>query len=164
MPFGEAELSDLLSIEEWNNLVDLIIDAATFRVKIKKLFPFELINSNYIHLSENSMNRKQSFNCGSATNKVYIYPDFSVYPCTCLTDFRLGNVLENTIEEILMMEPANIFRTYKVLPGTPCENCTYLRYCNGGCIGMSYHYFGALGKGDIRCPIVRSNNETCILC
>lgn len=151
MPFGYAEMKDVMPAEEWNAFVDEMLDNVCFRMKIQKMFPFDLYDKNKDTLVELFKNGKCS-NCGSGRNKIYIYPDFSVYPCTCLTDFCLGNLKENTLSSIMQTDMAQRFADYSVLPDSICQECKYLRYCNGGCIGMSYHYFKKIGCGDIRCP------------
>lgn len=156
MPFGHAKLQDLMLAEEWNSFVDDMLDYVWFKMKIQKMFPFELFDKNKDKLDEIFKGRKCS-NCGSGRNKIYIYPDFSVYPCTCLTDFCLGNLRESSLAKIMNTDLANKFADYTVLPESKCQNCEYLKYCNGGCIGMSYHYFNKIGCGDIRCPKLRNS-------
>ena len=150
LPFGCASVDDIVSIEEWNMLVDYIVENATVRVKTKKLFPFELLDA---YINNGGQASSITKNCGDVKSKVYVYPDFTVYPCTCLTDFPLGNLLENRLEDIINSDAAKIFSEYSVSEDSSCVNCKYLKYCNGGCIGMSYNYYGALGKGDYRCPL-----------
>lgn len=151
MPFGSAGTENMLSAEEWNAFVDKIIDNANLRLKIKKIFPFDIYEKYKDRLNEMITTKNACNNCGSGKNKIYIYPDLQVYPCTCLTDFPLGSLKENTLQEILNNNNAEPFLHYEVKNDT-CKSCDYLKYCNGGCIGMSYHIFKKLGWGDIRCP------------
>lgn len=155
MPFGHADINDLVSAEEWNIFVDEMLDYVCFRMKIQKMFPFELYDKNKERLEELFKGRKCS-NCGSGRNKIYIYPDLNVYPCTCLTDFCLGNLRDKSLADIMQSELALRFADYTILPESKCQSCEYLKYCNGGCIGMSYNYFHKLGYGDIRCPKLRA--------
>ena len=155
MPFGHADISDIIPAEHWNDFVDQMLEYVYFRMKIQKMFPFDLYDKNKDKLEEIFRGRKCS-NCGSGRNKIYIYPDMSVFPCTCLTDFCLGNLKELSLSEIMNRELAQIFANYTILPESECNSCEYLKYCNGGCIGMSYHYFNNLGYGDIRCPKIRA--------
>ncbi len=152
MPFGSANFKDMLSSNEWNNFVDKILDIAKLRVRIKKIFPFELYDKKKEDIDKLILNNRHCFNCGSGKDKVYIYPDFNVYPCTCLTDFCIGNLKEKTLDQILSCEAITLFTEYKTCNNSICNNCEYIKYCNGGCIGMSYHYFKKLGMGDVRCP------------
>lgn len=156
MPFGHADINELISAEDWNTFVEEMLDYVCFRMKIQKMFPFELYDTNKDKLEELFKGKKCS-NCGSGRNKIYIYPDLNVYPCTCLTDFCLGNLRDKSLAQIMQSELALKFADYTILPDSQCQSCEYLRYCNGGCIGMSYHYFHKLGYGDIRCPKLRNN-------
>lgn len=151
MPFGSAGTENMLSAEEWNAFVDKIIDNAKLRLKIKKIFPFDIYEKYKDRLNEIITTKNACNNCGSGKDKIYIYPDLQVYPCTCLTDFPLGSLKENTLQEILNNNNAEPFLQYEV-KNDICKSCDYLKYCNGGCIGMSYHIFKKLGWGDIRCP------------
>ena len=151
MPFGYANMNDIMSTEEWNAFVDEMLDYVSFRMKIQKMFPFELFDKNKEKLDE-LFNGRNFYNCGSGRDKVYVYPDMSVYPCTCLTDFCLGSLKESSLSQILHNTKVQSFANYSVLPESKCNSCEYLKYCNGGCIGMSYHFFNKLGCGDIRCP------------
>ena len=155
MPFGHADIQDLVSAEDWNAFVEEMLDYVCFRMKIQKMFPFDLYDKNKDKLEELFKGRKCS-NCGSGRNKIYIYPDLNVYPCTCLTDFCLGNLRDMPLKQIMQSELALRFADYTILPDSKCQSCEYLKYCNGGCIGMSYHYFHKLGCGDIRCPKLRN--------
>ena len=159
MPFGNADFENMMTAQEWNDLVDYILKEAEFRVNIQKIFPFDIYDK---YMSENNINKNISnrcYNCGSGRDKIYIYPDFNVYSCTCLTDFCIGNLKKSNLNQILCGEEIKSFSNYKIDEDVPCRECTYYALCNGGCIGMSYHLFGKLGKGDIRCPILRSYYE-----
>lgn len=153
LPFGCEILKNTISINEWNELVDFILEKASVPVKIKKLFDFELLDRFIDSGKIKSLNIIS--NCGDVKSKIYVYPDFTVYPCTCLTDFPIGNLAEQNLEEIIHSENAQKFLKYKVKKNSSCASCKYLSYCNGGCIGMSWNYFGQLGMGDFRCPLVK---------
>lgn len=160
MPFGSAKKSDLLSSEKWNKFVDKILDIVEFRLSIKKIFPLELYDKYFDKLSSNN----RCFNCGSGKEKVYIYPNFNVYPCTCLTDFCIGNIKDESLEDIIKGMSNKNFYNYNILENSICNQCKYKNFCNGGCMGMSYSILGKLGLGDIRCPIVKKYyEEKCIL-
>lgn len=154
MPFGHADINDVMLAEEWNAFVDEMLDYVNFRMKTQKMFPFELYEKYQDKLDE-LFKQHRCANCGSGRNKIYIYPDLNVYPCTCLTDFRLGNLRESSLSEIMTTKMALSFADYSVSSDSKCYSCEYLKYCNGGCIGMSYHFFNRIGYGDIRCPKLR---------
>jgi radical SAM protein with 4Fe4S-binding SPASM domain len=159
MPFGKSGFKDILEASEWNDFADHIISKANFRVKIQKIFPFDLCDAKLKAGLKAADQNERSFNCGSGRDKIYVYPDFTVYSCTCLTDFPLGNLKNESLGDILYGQNIKKFSEYEVEKGGVCHNCKYLKICNGGCIGISYHYFGALGKGDARCPILKDYHD-----
>lgn len=158
MPFGNAGAKDMLSTEEWNAFVDEIIDKTKLRLKIKKIFPFDIYEKYRDRLDSMIVPGSGCNNCGSGKDKVYIYPNLEVYPCTCLTDFSLGSLKDNTLQDILNSKMAEPFIHYEV-KNEVCKICEYLKYCNGGCIGMSYHTYKKIGMGDIRCPKLREKEK-----
>lgn len=153
MPFGNARKQDVMLVEEWNEYVDSIVNAANFRLKVKKIYDFELYRKAIIN---NQINFDKCMrNCGGCTDKVYIDTDFRVYPCACLMDFEVGNLKLETMRAILDNDKSSPFKNYQVDKCLPCNGCEFYKMCYGGCIGFSYSFFGELGKGDIRCPKVR---------
>ena len=158
MPFGEARYSSEkdFSISEWNELCDTIIKYVNDRITIhtRKLFDFSLLSK----LSDNDIktySKKAIFNCGTAKRKLYIHPDLSVYGCTCLESMPLGNLHDNSIIDIFQTEKYQYLSDCKLKKQSPCNSCRYVKLCNGGCPGMSKKYFGDIGIGDIRCPIIK---------
>ncbi len=154
LPFGCGEQIQCVDVAEWNHIVDVFISKTPFRLKIKKLFNFSAIDKISKEKREELKSRKLS-NCGSCKQKVYIYPDLTVYPCTCLKDFPLGNLEDDSLCSILNSEKAQVFLDYKINPHSKCASCEYFDICKGGCIGCSYNIFGKLGMGDSRCPLIK---------
>lgn len=155
MPFGNAGLENMMSSQEWNLFVDELLEYARVKLRIKKLFPFELYDNHRAELMHLATKHRR-LNCGSGRDKLYVYPDLSVYPCTCLQDHCVGNLTEKSLMEIQQSECMRAFLEYHVLPQTICASCDYLPFCNGGCIGMAVHYGGGMGMGDIRCPKIQA--------
>lgn len=151
MPFKNRLFDEMMTSTEWNTFVDGMIQRARLRLRVKKIFPFELYQKYCTPERCLPHETTRCVNCGSGSQKIYVYPDLKVYPCTCLTDFCVGNLEETTLNHILHGEKLSSFLNYKVGSDTVCSTCEYRVVCNGGCIGMSYHYFGKLGQGDIRC-------------
>ncbi len=156
MPFGNSNAQSIMLAEEWNQFVDKILEVVEFKMLIKKIFFFEIFDK-YINNEEKILTR--CFNCGSGKDTIYIYPNFDVYPCTCLTDFCIGNLKNDSLDSIIKSSLNKKFTCYSLDEELPCISCKYFEYCNGGCIGMSYNILGSMGKGDIRCPILRSYYE-----
>jgi radical SAM protein with 4Fe4S-binding SPASM domain len=153
LPFGCGKTEQCIGRQQWNELVDYLIENSPFKLKIKKLFDFSLIKN----ISEDMLQdygKRCLHNCGTCKKKVYIYPDLSVYPCTCLKNYKLGNLGNADLITILEGDQAKKFSKYEVLPESACVKCKYLPICNGGCIGMSQYFFGKLGMGDMRCPLI----------
>lgn len=151
LPFGCGNWNDCIDISNWNVLVDNLISLCPFELRIKKLFDFSLLEFLSREKLEELKIRKFS-NCGGCRSKIYIYPDFLVYPCTCLTDFPIGDLKVNSYREIINSSRAAQFMNYTLDKESLCNQCKYVWFCNGGCIGCSYHYFGKIGMGDGRCP------------
>lgn len=148
MPFGNANRSDIISVEAWNKLVDELIKITPFRLGVRKLFEFKnlsMISEGDIQNIAKSDRNIDFRNCGCLRSKVYVYPNMIVYPCTCINDIPLGNLSERSLKSIL--ENAN--QHYKIIPCKTCRKCRYYSICNGGCWGMQIEY-GA----DIRCPLI----------
>ena len=152
LPFGCGKIDSCISIEKWNALVDHLIQKATVPLHIKRYFDFKLLDQ-FIAQNPGKL-PGEKINCGDVRHKLYIYPNLTVYPCTCLTDFPLGNLQKHTLLEIIESPQSQVFTEYTVEPQSYCHLCKYLPFCNGGCIGMSYHFWGKLGKGDYRCPLL----------
>lgn len=160
MPFGSAAFRERApSIPEWNRFVNDLISMTPFNLGIKKLFNFEALDRLSIaEITEIACNPRSIMlrNCGCVNDKLYINADFSVYGCTCLEDFPLGNMITDSWEQIINSENACLLSQYQLQQECKCNSCRYLPICNSGCIGMSVHVFGKLGMGDSRCPLLQT--------
>lgn len=156
LPFGNAYISGIkpLDTELWNKLTLVMkLKCKDIDLKMNKLFNLDDINETNLDYLKN--NKNISPNCGSGTEKIYVYPDLNVYGCTCIKDFPFGNLIKDGIDNIFKSENYFKIANYKLLDDSPCKKCNFVDLCNGGCIGMSYNIFKKLGYGDIRCPIVK---------
>ena len=151
MPFASMKYSEMMTAAEWNAFVDRMIQRARLRLRVQKIFPFELYERYGQKGELCERGKERCFNCGSGSQKIYVYPNFNVYPCTCLTDFCVGNLMDETLAEIRTGEKLRPFFFFFFQKDAVCNACEFKTVCNGGCIGMSYHYFGEFGRGDIRC-------------
>ena len=91
--------------------------------------------------------------CPAGTTKLGIMPDGSVYPCNLFfgkEEFRLGNILTDTFEEIWGHHKLSFFRTFigNKCPRTDCE--LHVR-CRGGCPAHSYAHTGMRTAPEPRC-------------
>lgn len=157
LPFGDAAFQvKPIDVETWNIFVDRIKTTYSGRLSIHKLYDFSVLDK----LSNNELDKyidklKNTSNCMSGKNKIYIYPDGTVYGCTCLKDYPFGNIYTDELATIMNTQNALDIVNYKLKEDSHCNSCRYVKLCNGGCIGMSQNYFGKIGYGDIRCPILK---------
>lgn len=146
-------IDEEISSTDWNQFVDAIIPLCYFRVTIKKMFDFELMEKNKDFKSDSN---KCIYNCGFGSRKFYITQNFNVLPCSCVNE-NVGNILTDDVADIKqrLTEIGNIVPNVDSV----CYNCDYRHICNGGCPGYSLKCFGVTNMGDIRCPKVRSVYE-----
>ena len=156
LPFGCGSHQKMLSVKEWNRFVDHLIETTPLRLGIRKLFDFSSLDNlphNQLENLVKQIQKKHLCNCGTVNNKIYVYPDLTVYGCTCLKEFPLGNLRGASLLNILSSSESQKLKNYTLEPNSPCNKCRYVDICNGGCIGMSFRFFGRLGVGDCRCPL-----------
>lgn len=93
------------------------------------------------------------YRCPAGLEKITLMPDGSVYPCYLLAglkEYKLGNIFESSIKQLLSSEILNIFRNFE---GNICNNkvCHFYNECKGGCIAHSIIHYGRNNKSDPRC-------------
>lgn len=138
----------MMTSQEWNRFVDDILPLCFFRVKVPKLFDFDLFEDI---LAKNRYNQVNS-NCGFGKQKIYIFPNGDVYPCSCYSQWKLGNILTDPAD--LIIENTSNLTNFNIPNNSACHSCRYKGVCHSGCPGYSIKVFGKIGYGDIRCPIV----------
>lgn len=97
-----------------------------------------------------------NYRCPAGTEKITIMPDGSVYPCYLLAKlekYKIGNILENSLSEILGNDKLKIFRNFS---GNVCDNklCIFYSQCKGGCPAHSIIHYGTHGYPDPRCKLL----------
>lgn len=91
---------------------------------------------------------------GCGRKMISIYPNGDVYPCQFLDFYKLGNVREKRLREILRPEALEPFvNTDKYLRGPKCGACRYKQYCKGGDRARAYYLSGDMWGDDPLCPI-----------
>ncbi|MFP3168062.1 MAG: radical SAM protein [Thermoproteus sp.] len=91
---------------------------------------------------------------GCGRKMVSIYPNGDVYPCQFLDFYRLGNVRERRLREILRPEAVEPFvNTERYLRGPKCGACRFKQYCKGGDRARAYYLTGDMWGDDPLCPI-----------
>lgn len=151
--YGRSALATRqLTTTEWNAFARSVIKnyLNAHRIKVSTMFDGQALSRNL----QNKGATPKIRNCGTGTSKLYINPDLTVFPCGCLEEINLGNLLQDKIETILdRMSSLSI----RPRDGSVCTKCPFLELCNGGCPGASYNYFGEFGLGDPRCPAVENS-------
>lgn len=92
----------------------------------------------------NNINSKRC-PCGRTSLRIHsITPDgkIPVSPCVYMHDYKVGNLLEDDIADIISSEPFKEFRRRNKNPSEikGCEKCKYLDLCGGGCASAAYLY------------------------
>lgn len=85
--------------------------------------------------------------CGAALGIMSVAPDGNVYPCQNLhyDKFRLGNLLTDSIADIVQGEATKLFRKKtKVYNINTCSDCDLKYICSGGCRAATYRLEGDL--------------------
>lgn len=85
---------------------------------------------------------------GRCSVQCVVEADGGVYPCDfyALDDYKLGSLLDNTIDELNATEKAQNFLVKKDFPKL-CGSCPYFSYCGGGCKRMKHEIY-VNEKGD----------------
>lgn len=148
--FNDLAVSRSLSYLEWNDFVNRILQRTTIRVLIRKLFDFELFRKFELKYDRKELQQKIVPNCGFGREKLYVYPDLTIYPCTCV-DLSIGNLKFDSHEKIIENLHSMIIVPDK---NSYCSKCQWAYICNGGCPGYSYYRTRKLNMGDSRCPLV----------
>ena len=75
---------------------------------------------------------------GKCRPQLVIEADGSAYPCDfyCIDEFRLGNLAEKTVDELLQSENVKKFLNCEYNKNELCQNCPYVRFCGGNCRRM----------------------------
>lgn len=152
--FSKDRMKDQIFSEEWNFFVDEILQKAKNRLSIKKLFDFNLFDKMREKYGMEFLIKNSTANCGLGSSKLYVYPDGSLIPCTCMTNLNLGNL--NNYDNKNLLEELNKKSPMIAKENEVCSVCEWASLCKGGCPGYSFHHLGRLGLGDIRCPKIKN--------
>lgn len=91
---------------------------------------------------------------GCGRKIISIYPNGDVYPCQFIDFYKLGNVREKPLREILTPEKLEPFiNTERYLRGPKCSTCKFKQYCKGGDRARAYYLSGDMFGDDPLCPI-----------
>ena len=69
--------------------------------------------------------------------------DGGVYPCDfyVLDEYRLGNISDNSIDELIHTSKADAFLKHRRTLSNCCKGCPFIRMCNGNCRRLSACYY-----------------------
>ncbi len=142
---------DYLTNDNWNKIVDKIqnIDIDSL-IEIFKTFDFNFLDK----IPDNLLEKLQDTtvkNCGSGTEKLYVYPNLDVLACTCYESNPSGNLKLDSLFKILNTEQ-HLNITDQIIDNDVCNTCRYKKLCNGGCLGSGYSTYGEHNIADIKCP------------
>lgn len=91
---------------------------------------------------------------GCGRKIISVYPDGTVYPCQFVDFIKLGNVKEERLRDILVLDHPSIeyfVKTHKYLKGSRCSKCPFKEICNGGDRIRAYYLGGDLYGDDPQC-------------
>lgn len=80
---------------------------------------------------------------GYCNMQFVIESDGSVYPCDfyCLDEYKVGNILENSILELAKSNVVKTFIKEKKTLSKLCTSCRYFKMCYGNCKRLSICYY-----------------------
>ncbi|WP_016732751.1 radical SAM/SPASM domain-containing protein [Saccharolobus islandicus] len=90
---------------------------------------------------------------GCGRKMISIYPNGDVYPCQFIDFYKLGNVREKPLKEIIKNIPDLFINTDKYLRGKYCDKCKYKLACKGGDRARAYYWNGDVYGDDPLCPL-----------
>lgn len=154
--FAADAKSRELTTGEWNSFVDEIMKIADVPVKIRKQFDFALFEKMEAKLGKERIAKCAIPNCGVGRTKVYIFPDGTVLPCTCLPELAMGNIFT---DDVVLLRARFEGIKCEPLANSVCYTCRWKYFCKGGCPGHSLRRTGVIGFGDERCPYVKTGSD-----
>ena len=92
--------------------------------------------------------------CSAGYDTLCISSNGTVFACTFMRDFPLGNLMERPLREI--WDQAPVLRTLRTIRKAemhePCKSCNYSPVlCRGGCRAAAYIEYGDLMSVDPTC-------------
>lgn len=88
--------------------------------------------------------------CQAGAAVAYIRQDGKVYGCSSI-DIELGNIKTESLVEIWKNKAGILRKQVSLLP-EKCVKCKLVGWCQGGCRGRSYFYYGNFDNPDPMCP------------
>jgi uncharacterized protein len=79
--------------------------------------------------------------CGAITSVLSLDTNGDIYPCDCVTgikDMRLGNILRDTINQIIHNETSSKLKSRSTESVSECKHCPWRLMCSSPCPARSY--------------------------
>ncbi len=117
--------------------------------QIERLGPFDHVMAKILGLPRSIC----SWDAGCFRDLLSIEPDGGVYLCSAFQgdDHRLGNILTDSVADILDSPNLHAARAAQEKALAECEGCDVLDVCSGGCREASFFSFGEIGRRDPHC-------------
>ncbi len=122
---------------------------STLRSQLQEILDIGFVAASGFFRYGSHANRR----CDAGTKKLAVLPDGSTFPCNLLLgfgEFRLGNILKDSLDTILNHPVLERFRTSN---GNACRfsECDHYATCSGGCPAHSYSLYRDITARDPRC-------------
>lgn len=142
-PIEQKHMSEILPPQQYFEGLRTILDSCT---------PIDL--SDPAWAASAGIKPEQVSGCPCGTNSFRIHSitpsgEIPVSPCVYLHDYKTGNLVTDSIKDILESIPFQIFRRRKAHPETieGCGDCSYISVCGAGCASRSYLHNFHLSEG-----------------
>lgn len=152
IPGGRASLEKnelCLSTKQYKKYVEVLVglkkDKKTGSGYLKNFETFEFLLEPEL---------KKSRICSACVTNIGIRSDLLVTPCLALVKYQIGNLRENSLQQILKSEKAKKFITMAENPSdSNCKICPHLDFCKGGCKAHAFYPTGNMTAKDPGCWI-----------
>lgn len=99
--------------------------------------------------------------CGAGKNIISVDASGDVYPCHMLqnSEYKLGNILKDSLEDMLMGSKNQSFIGNTVENIIACKKCEYKYFCGGGCKARTLFHSHTFNESDMYCKGFLDNYE-----
>lgn len=132
-PLAVADDSEALSPKEYAQFFNTFFDEWIRNMEKGKLMRVNLFDNLF-----EMVHGRMPYQCGMlgrCTVQFVIESNGDTYPCDfwCLDEYLMGNLHDMSFEQLLQSDAAKTFMATDSCTKNPCQECPYLRMCNGGC-------------------------------
>lgn len=121
-------------------------------------------NENIDNTNIKNFSFETRLSCEAGRKMLSIAANGDVYPCHMLhvEEFKLGNIKDMTVGEILCSSKRLIWKNISVDMIDGCNICKFKYLCGGACRANAYYLNATLKKKDPYCPLYYNFYETII--